>query len=48
LDLLRPVYGISIEDLELDKKYDIKELAKTAGNITIYIQSEEVTMKKSK
>ena len=43
----RLVYGISIEDLELDKKYDIKELAKTAGNITAYIQSEEVTMKRA-
>jgi hypothetical protein len=44
---LRPAYGISIEDLELDKKYDVRELAKTAGHITIYIESEEVTMKKA-
>ncbi len=44
---IRPVYGLVMEDLELDKRYDIKELAKTAGHITIYIQSEEVNIKKA-
>ena len=44
---IRPVYGLVMEDLELDKTYDVKELAKTAGHITIYIQSEEVTIKKA-
>ncbi|MDI9475694.1 MAG: hypothetical protein WBI21_08500 [Natronincolaceae bacterium] len=42
-----PDYGISMEDLELDKKYDVKELAKTAGHITVYIQKEEVTVEKA-
>lgn len=42
-----PDYGISIEDLELDKKYDVKELAKTTGHITVYIQKEEVTVEKA-
>lgn len=44
---IRPVYGLVLEDLELDKDYDVKELAKTAGHITIYIESEEVTIKKA-
>ena len=44
---IRPAYGLVLEDLELDKKYDVKELAKTAGHITIYIESEEVTIKKA-
>ncbi|NLN40892.1 MAG: hypothetical protein GX160_02685 [Clostridiales bacterium] len=44
---IRPGYGLVLEDLELDKDYDVKELAKTAGHITIYIESEEVTIKKA-
>jgi hypothetical protein len=47
IESISPIYGLVIEDLELDKKYDIKELAKTAGHITIYIQSEEVTIRKA-
>ena len=40
-------YGISMEDLELDRKYDIKKLAKTAGHITVYIQDEEISVEKA-
>ncbi|HZK18779.1 MAG TPA: hypothetical protein VFD15_05635 [Clostridia bacterium] len=42
-----PDYGVILEDLELDKKYDIKRLAKSAGHITAYIQKEEVSVEKA-
>ena len=33
-----PAYGLSQKDLELDKIYDIKELAKSSGQIVLYIE----------
>lgn len=36
-------YGVNVQELELDKEYDITELAKTAGHIVFYAQHEEVT-----
>ena len=40
-------YGIKMSDLELDKKYNVKELAKTAGHIVFYAQDEEISFKKA-
>lgn len=41
------VYGVSLEELELDKIYDIKELGKTSGNIVLYIEDEEVNVERA-
>lgn len=38
-----PAYALVSDDLELDKEYDIKELAKKAGHLTIYVYDEEVS-----
>ena len=40
-------YGIKMSNLELDKKYNVKELAKTAGHIVFYAQDEEISFKKA-
>lgn len=40
-------YGVEMEKLELDKKYDIYELGRTAGNIVVTVYSEEVTAEKA-
>jgi hypothetical protein len=40
-------YGIKMGDLELDKEYNVKELAKTAGHIVFYAQDDEVSFKKA-
>ena len=40
-------YGIKMSALELDKKYNVKELAKTAGHIVFYAQDEEISFKKA-
>lgn len=42
-----PKYGLKLELLELDKVYDVMDLAKTAGHIVLYIEDEEVTMTKA-
>lgn len=39
-----PIYGLSLEELELDKIYDIKELGKTAGQIVLYVEDEEINV----
>ncbi|SDL00000.1 YfjL-like protein [Natronincola ferrireducens] len=39
-----PNYGILLGELELDKIYDIKELAKSGGHVVFYAQSEEVSV----
>lgn len=40
-------YGIKLTELQLDKEYDVKELAKTAGNIVYYAEDEEVSFEKA-
>lgn len=40
-------YGIKMSDLELDKEYNVKELAKTAGHIIFYAQDDEISFKKA-
>jgi len=42
-----PIYGINREELELDKIYDIKELGKTAGELVLYIDQEQINAKKA-
>lgn len=37
-----PIYGLELEDLELDKIYDIKELAKDSGQIVLYVQDDQL------
>ncbi len=43
----KPGYGVKLEDLELDKIYDIKELAKTNGHIIFYAQDKEISFAKA-
>lgn len=38
-----PDYGVQLDELELDKKYDIKELAETTGHIVYYVEEKEIT-----
>lgn len=40
-------YGIKISELELDKEYDVREIAKTAGNIVYYAEDEEISFEKA-
>lgn len=40
-------YKINKSDLELDKKYDIKELAKKSGKIVFYAEDDLVTFEKA-
>lgn len=40
-------YGIVLEDLELDKDYDVKKIAETAGHIVYYAQDEDVSFDKA-
>lgn len=42
-----PIYGLIIEDLELDKDYDIAELGKTAGSVVFYAEDEDVSVKRA-
>ncbi|UWG96559.1 hypothetical protein LPY66_16970 [Dehalobacter sp. DCM] len=42
-----PEYGLNIEALELDKKYNVAELGKTAGHIVFYTEDEDVSIKKA-
>src|SRR5690625_4868879 len=46
-DFASPNYGIKLSELELDKEYDIKQLATTAGQIVFYAEDEEVTFEKA-
>ncbi len=43
----RPNYGIVMQELELDKEYDIMKLGKAAGTIYIDVHSEEITAEKA-
>ena len=36
-----------LDKVELDKKYDIRELAKTAGYLVIYVEDDEVTVERA-
>lgn len=40
-------YGVKMDELELDKLYDIKELAKESGHIIVYAEDEDVTVEKA-
>lgn len=42
-----PIYGLVIEDLELDKDYDLVELGKEAGYVVFYTEDEDVSVKKA-
>lgn len=37
-----PLYGLNLEELELDKIYDIKELGKKNGHILLYIEEDQI------
>ena len=39
-----PQYGLVLSELELDKEYDVLELAKTAGHIVLYIEDANATL----
>src|SRR5699024_10896758 len=38
-----PDYGVQLNELELDKKYNIKELAETTGHIVYYVEEQEIS-----
>ncbi|MGL5329583.1 MAG: hypothetical protein ACRDD7_09960 [Peptostreptococcaceae bacterium] len=40
-------YGVEIKDLELDKEYDVYELGEKAGEITLYVQDEDISVKRA-
>ncbi|MEG1148497.1 MAG: hypothetical protein RSD98_07885 [Niameybacter sp.] len=46
-ELHYPNYGLIMEDLELDRDYDIAELGKTAGHIVLYVGDKEVSVKRA-
>lgn len=47
LEYYEPDYGVQLEKLELDKRYDIKELAETKGHIIFYAQDDEISFTKA-
>ena len=40
-------YGCPMENLELDKNYDMKEMGKKHGRLVLYIESQELTAEKA-
>lgn len=42
-DSFGPVYGLELGDLELDEIYDVKELAKTSGQIVLDVQDDQIS-----
>ena len=42
-----PEHYVVLDKVELDKKYDIYELAKKAGCLVIYVEDEEVTIERA-
>lgn len=42
-----PVYGINLDELELDKNYDINEMGKEYGHIVFYAQDEDISIKRA-
>ena len=43
----RPKSGIKISELILDKEYDVKELAQTAGQLCFYAESDDLSFDKA-
>lgn len=43
----QPDFGLKLAELELDKIYDVKEIAKTKGHIIYYAQDEDVSFEKA-
>ncbi len=43
----QPDYGVQIDGLELDKIYDVKELAKTTGHIVYYAENADISFTKA-
>lgn len=41
-DLFGQSYGINLEELELDKVYNIKEIGKSVGHLVLYIEDEKI------
>ncbi|MGO3751670.1 MAG: hypothetical protein ACTJGH_02760 [Peptoniphilaceae bacterium] len=41
------VYGLSLDELEIDRKYDISKLAKKSGHIVFYTKDEKVDAKRA-
>lgn len=41
-----PPYGLNLDNLEVDKLYDIKDLAKSVGNLILYIDYNQVNFKR--
>ena len=39
----QPDYGVQLEELELDKMYDVKKLAKTTGHLVYYAEEKEIS-----
>lgn len=39
-----PSYALNQKELEIDKIYDIKELGSKAGHLTVYVNSDQVTL----
>ena len=42
-----PIYGLKLDELEIDKLYDIKELGAIAGNLIYYTVDEELDAKRA-
>ena len=42
-----PVHTIPVEELVLDKNYDIRELGRRAGQLIVYVNSDEVSAEKA-
>lgn len=42
-----PESYVILDKVELDKKYDIRELAKTAGYLVIYVEDDEVSIERA-
>lgn len=46
-DFVETMYGIELENLKIDQKYDIKELSKKAGHISFYTEDSELNSKRT-
>lgn len=42
-----PEYGLTFDDLIIDKIYDIKEISKNAGHLVLYIDDDQVNSKRA-
>lgn len=41
------IYGIKHEELELDQEYDVMELGKEAGQLTLYVEDGDLTIERA-